>query len=217
LITYIHEVGVCIKKHKDEKARIEGEKADFEHAWVANPVTFDKLMAFPTHLQEVDEMAKRVSNAICTHQVGNFDMTINLDLALLFVPPSFTALRYSKMNAYRNHFRVDNDENNLLVTYDFGVASVFQQSQGSEDDVLGAIQYVGTLKEILRLDYGQVSSPIILFHCQWVKNGIVNSGNPTYKHDDVGFLLANFWQLLHELDEPFVFPSQAQQVLFWSD
>jgi hypothetical protein len=91
------------------------------------------------------------------------------------------ALRYSKMKVYMNHFRIDNYENNLLVTFDYGVAFVFQQFQGSEDDVLREIQYVGTLKKILRPDYGQVSSPIILFCCQWVKNGINNKRNPTYK------------------------------------
>jgi hypothetical protein len=39
-----------------------------------------------------------------------------------------------------------------------------------------------------------------------MKNGNDNKGNPTYKRDDVSFLLANFWQLWHEFDEPFVFP-----------
>ncbi len=50
-----------------------------------------------------------------------------------------------------------------------------------------------------------------------MKNLIDNNGNPTYKWDDVGFLLANFWHFLHEFDEPFVFLSQVQQVFFWSD
>jgi hypothetical protein len=50
-----------------------------------------------------------------------------------------------------------------MVTFDCGVAFVFQQSQRSEDDVLKVIYYVGTLKEILQLDYGSISSPISLF------------------------------------------------------
>jgi hypothetical protein len=94
---------VCIRKYKDEKAHIEGERVDFECAWVANPITCDKLVAFPTHLQEVDEMAKWVRNAICTHQVGDSNMTIDPNLVLLLVPPSFRTLRYSKMKVYRNH------------------------------------------------------------------------------------------------------------------
>ncbi len=126
-------------------------------------------------------MAKWVENAIHTHQVGSSNMTTNPNLVMFYVPPSFTTLRYNKMKAYKNHFGVDNYENNLFVTFDYGVAFDFQQFQGSEDDVLREIQYVGTLKKILQLDYGQVFSPIILFHCQWVKNGINNKGNPTYK------------------------------------
>ncbi len=46
------------------------------------------------------------------------------------------------MKAYGNHVKIDDEQNNMLVKYDFGVASIFQQSQGSEDVVLGQIQYV---------------------------------------------------------------------------
>jgi len=42
-----------------------------------------------------------------------------------------------------------------------------------------------------------------------VKNGNDNKGNPTYKGDDASFLLVYFWHLLHEFDEPFVFPSHV--------
>jgi hypothetical protein len=65
-----------------------------------------------------------------------------------------------------------------------------------------------------KLDYGPMSSPIVLFCCSWMKNGIDNRGNPTYKQDNADFWLANFWHLLHKLNEPFVFPSQIQQVFF---
>jgi hypothetical protein len=50
-----------------------------------------------------------------------------------------------------------------------------------------------------------------------VRNGIDNRSNPTYKWDDANFLLANFLHLLHEHNEPFVFPSQVQQVFFWNE
>jgi hypothetical protein len=136
-------------------------------------------------------MAKWVRDAICNHQVAS---GFNIDPYLIHfsIPPSFTTFKYSKMKAYENHFLVDNDHNNLLVTYNCGVAGIFQQSQGNEDEVLGVIQYVGTLKEVLQLNYGPISSPIILFWCRWVKNGIDSRRNPTYRRDDVGFILANF-------------------------
>jgi len=112
---------------------------------------------------------------------------------------------------------LDEVGNQTQVTYDSGVASVFQQSEGSEDVVLGVIQYVGILKQILKLDYGPMSSPIVLFRCSWVKNGTDNKGNPTCKRDNAGFLIANFRHLLCELHQPFVSPSQIQQVFFWND
>jgi hypothetical protein len=50
-----------------------------------------------------------------------------------------------------------------------------------------------------------------------VKSGIDNRGNPTYKRNDVGFLLANFCHILYEFNEPFVFRTQVQQVFFWNE
>jgi hypothetical protein len=96
-------------------------------------------MQFPPHLGEVEELAKWARKIIHAHQVATSNMTIDPNLIHLSIPPSFIVLRYNKMNAYGNHFQIDNDYNNLLVTYDFGVTSIFQQSQGSEDEVLGAI------------------------------------------------------------------------------
>jgi hypothetical protein len=45
------------------------------------------------------------------------------------------------------------------------------------------------------MDYGLVSQPIVLFKCDWVKNDVDRWGNPTYKHDENSFLLANFRHL----------------------
>jgi hypothetical protein len=87
--------------------------------------------------------------------------------------------------------------------YDFNIVFVFQQSQGNDYEVLGMIKYVDILKEILQLEYGIVPSPIVLFPYKGVKNGNDNKGNPTYKQDDVGFMLVNFWHFLHAFDGPF--------------
>jgi hypothetical protein len=46
-----------------------------------------------------------------------------------------------------------------------------------------------------------------------MKNGNDNKGNPTYKQKDA-CLLASFQHLLHDFNEPFVFPSQVQHVFF---
>jgi hypothetical protein len=103
---------------------VEDERTTFEHAWESNPMTSGTPMAFPTDLGEVEELAKWVKKTICAHQATTIDMTIDLDFIHLFVPPSFTMLRYNKLKAYGNHFQIDNDYNNLLITYDYGVASI---------------------------------------------------------------------------------------------
>ncbi len=82
---------------------------------------------------------------------------------------------------------------------------------------LGVLQYVGILKDIILLDYGPISQPVILFKCDWVRNGLDRWGNATYKHDDDGFLLVNFWQLKARVDEPYVFPTQVQHVFYVDD
>ncbi len=73
------------------------------------------------------------------------------------------------------------------------------------------------LKDIILLDYGPISQPVILFKCDWVRNGLDRWGNPTYKRDDDGFLLVNFIQLKARVDKPYVFPTQVQHVFYVDD
>ncbi len=60
-----------------------------------------------------------------TYQL-NSACPIDEDLVHLLVAPSFICLAFKKMKVYENHFPVDDEQNCLLITYDFGVASVFQ-------------------------------------------------------------------------------------------
>jgi hypothetical protein len=100
------------------------QKLNFQCDWLSNPITSGQPIIFPPHLQEIDQMAKCVKEAIWTHQVDK-TLPIDDDLLLLSVPPSFTALSYKKMTACKNHFKIDDEQNNLLVTYDSSVASIF--------------------------------------------------------------------------------------------
>jgi hypothetical protein len=78
--------------------------------------------------------------------------------------PSQKATRYIRMKAFGNHFRVDDDTANRLQTYDSEVASVFQVPGEDATDV--AVNYVGVVKDILKLDYGPVHTPVILLRCE---------------------------------------------------
>jgi hypothetical protein len=46
---------------------------------------------------------------------------------------------YMKIGWDHSHYMMHQSYNSLLVMYDYGVASVFQQAHGNEDDVLGVI------------------------------------------------------------------------------
>jgi hypothetical protein len=99
-----------------------------------------------------------------------------------------------------------------MQTYDSGVASVFQVPAENAGSV--SINYVGVLQDILKLDYDPLHTPVILLQCEWMKRPN-NSSNLTYTCDEAGFLLVNFRHKLPQMSEPFIFASQATQVLFF--
>ncbi len=100
------------------------------------------------------------------------------DVLALCCPPTMTTLRYQQLKAYGNHYWVSSCSIARMMNYDYGVASIFNQQQMRDENV--AIQYVGVLKDIYLLDYGPISSPIVLMRCEWVWNGNDIRGNPTY-------------------------------------
>ncbi len=77
-------------------------------------------------------------------------------------------MQYTKMQAYGNHFRMEDPNNRLLQTFDSGIASMFEQQIVNARDQM-SIHYVEVLKDILELDYGRVQSPIIIFRFDWMK------------------------------------------------
>jgi hypothetical protein len=136
----------------------------------------------------------------------------------LSIPPSTKTCNYKKIKAYGNHFHVDDQTSVGCVTYDSGVASFFIHNNVDDNHHPSRqLQYVGVLKDILQLDYGTMSTPIVLFRCDWVRNASDNCGNITYKQDNARFLMVNFRHMLPEYIEPFVFPSQVQQVFYADD
>ena len=135
----------------------------------------------------------------------------NKDRLLLCSKPSQRATRYCRMKAFANHFCVEDSTTAHMQTYDSGVASILQEPTSNSIDV--PVNYVRVFKDILKLDYGPVHTPIILLRCKWFKRQD-NRGNSTYRWDDLGFLLVNSWHKLPHLFDPFIFSSQATQVFF---
>ena len=116
------------------------------------------------------------------------------------------------MTTFGNHFRVEDETTSRMISYNSGVASIFEVPSENEFDT--AMPYVGVLQNVLLLDYGPLSTPIILLQCKWMKPHD-NFGNATYTCDDSGFLVVNFRHKLPRLADPFIFPSQATQVFFF--
>ena len=137
--------------------------------------------------------------------------TDDMDRVLLCSRPSQLATRYTRMKAYGNHFRVEDRQSATLQTYDSGVASVFHIA--SMESASTTLPYVGVLKDILKLSYGPLQTPVIIFRCEWMKQ-CDNHGNPTYVRDDTGFMVVNSGHKVPKMAEPFIFPSHATQV-FW--
>jgi hypothetical protein len=52
-------------------------------------------------------------------------------------------------------------------SYDNGITSIFEQQTFDVKKMF--VQYVGVLKDILKLNYGSVQTPIVIFKCEWIK------------------------------------------------
>jgi hypothetical protein len=116
------------------------------------------------------------------------------------------------MKAYGNHFKVDDSRNCSLQTFDSGVASMFDMPTIDASEVFA--NYVGIFKDILKLDYGPVHTPMIIIRCKWIKQED-NRGNPTYVRDDMGFFIIKFCHNLPLMSKPFIFPSQETWVFYF--
>ena len=132
----------------------------------------------------------------------------------MYTKPSQKATQYMRTKAFGNHFCVEDDTSRCLLTYDSSMASMFQVPVDDARD--GTVNYVGVIKDILKLDYGPVNIPVILLCCEWIRRHD-NCGNSMYIRDEAGFLFVNFRHKMLKLAEPFIFPSQATQVFYTDD
>jgi hypothetical protein len=105
----------------------------------------------------------------------------------------------------------ENETTTQLQTYDSGVASIFHVPTDDAREV--SINYVGVLKDILKLDYKPLHTQVNLMKYEWMKKAD-SRGNNTYARNEAGFLLINFRHKLPRLAYPFIFPSHATQVFF---
>ncbi len=102
-----------------------------------------------------------------------------------------------------------------MVSFDYGMASIFGQWQTHMGDGDATVEYVNVIKDIFKLDYGPISTPIIFMWCAWVRNKNDVNGNPTYKQNEVGFLVCNFWYMMARMKNLLFFPPKFNKCSSW--
>jgi hypothetical protein len=121
-----------------------------------------------TTIHGIPTLVVWITNVVQEHWLagGTFD---DQDVVALSMPPSTKACSYKRIKAYGSHFCVDDQTSVGCVTYDSEVASFFSHKNVDDNHHPSRqLQYVGVLKDILQLDYGTMSTPIVLFRCDWV-------------------------------------------------
>jgi len=104
-------------------------------------------------------------------------------------------------------FRVDPETRPTFLTYNVGIACIFNQASQSsmrdQNKIIANLNYVGVLKEILLVDYYGLC--LVLFKCSWIPPNLHGNAR-TICQDEHRFWQVNFqWQLPPTM-EPYVLP-----------
>lgn len=145
----------------------------------------------------------------------NTALDIDEDLVRISQPPSRLALRFSRMWAYGNHYRTDNEQHSKRYsTYDSAICTIFTETVEGVDGDSGlaeaTLKYVGILKDILMVSFGALK--VTLMRASWIPMHN-NSATPSRIRDQYGFFLVKHERRLPAMEGPYVFPSQVSQVM----
>lgn len=152
-----------------------------------------------------------IRHAISEHRRVNPD--IDMDLVRMSVPPQTVVSSFKRITAYGNHYRVLDQYTAGLTTYDSGLLTTFNQRHAHLGMQVKEMGYVGELVDVWRLNYGAVSTPVILMKGVWVRSAHTGY-RPGMRIDRHGFFIADFRSTLPEWEDPFVFPWQVEQAFF---
>ncbi|KAG1362426.1 hypothetical protein COCNU_10G006450 [Cocos nucifera] len=145
---------------------------------------------------------------------------ISDEIKVLAQGPNHIARRFKAFamdNGYK--FRTEQYEREMNTQNSRVMVLAKTESYARKQDTrpkLGDVNYYGRLTDIIELNYyGRFK--VVLFRCDSID---VTQGRGIRK-DSLGFTIINFSRLTHTgdhlNDEPFVFPSQAEQVIFVQD
>ena len=135
------------------------------------------------------------------------------DLVTMSRLPSPYVKHHNSMWAYGYHFRAEDEAARQYVSFDAGVAAIITQtcrsSRADRHPIEAQLQYVGIIKDILRVDYGHLKFNVL--RCSWIKPDL--AGEPTIKQDRDGFWLVKHGARQSPEVEPYLMPAHARQVL----
>ena len=140
------------------------------------------------------------------------ELDIDEDLVRISQPPSRLALRFSRMWAYGNHYRTDNEQfRRRHSTYDSAICTIFTETvEGGSGLAEATLQYVGILKDILVVSFGALK--VTLMRASWIPMHNADE-SPNRLRDQYGFFLVKQDRRLPAMEAPYVFPSQVSQVM----
>ena len=132
------------------------------------------------------------------------------ELLALSCVPSRRICSFRSMLSHGSHYRVEEDEGDARhVTYDSGVAELRAHEGGVASSCEGVeIIRVGTLQDILVLDYGNTNT--VLMVVSWLAKD--TELQPRLRRDLHGFWLANMAAVPRCNKDPYILPSLATQV-----
>jgi hypothetical protein len=111
------------------------------------------------------------------------------------------------MWAYGAHYRADNKDFALHVTYNLGIANIQSETVPNSIDV-------GVLKDIMMVSFGTLTT--VVMKVSWIKHNV--HGRQTIKQD-----VAGFWTICFGVREeanrvsPYIYPATYMQVCFVDD
>lgn len=152
------------------------------------------------------------------------DETERATLIAISIPPRLKASTHKACKAYGHHWRANPSLNCLsdcdsggFNTFDSGMSCTVTQKRitraGAAVDE--PIQYVGVLTDILTLDYGILSKPVVLFRGRWADPTWTPKASASMRYDESGLWQVNFQKELGaSKGMDYILPAQVDQVFF---
>ena len=202
----IYLASLCCREYQANVSQLEEARENFRRDAAARGLSRREQTQYPDGLSQdlpdfVEWLEQYTSELVNSRGSGNID----IELLRLSTLPSMNAQTYQQMWAYGNHYRVENDGEQLgFVTQDYGIASIF----GAEEGKSAGLSMVGVLREIIVVRYS--AQRRVVFRGSWIRND--PGPRSSTKLDQYGFTVVRFNDRIARDMEPYVLPATVRQV-----